>query len=193
LAQAPTRLWKTVTNRTAATRYARALLDVAQKEQADLSTVDSQLEALASLFEQNEGLRKALLNPAVPVPRKRAAMAEIIAKSGVLPIVGRTLVLLAERDRLVLVPDVAEAFRQRLLDLRNIVRAEVTTADPLPAERVKAIQDSLAAATGRTVDITTKIDPSIIGGMIARVGSTVFDASVTSHLQRIRQRLDASI
>jgi len=120
-------------------------------------------------------------------------MAEIIAKSGVLPIVGRTLVLLAERDRLVLVPDVAEAFRQRLLDLRNIVRAEVTTADPLPAERVKAIQDSLAAATGRTVDITTKIDASIIGGMIARVGSTVFDASVTSHLQRIRQRLDASI
>lgn len=182
-----------MTNRTAATRYARALLDVAQKEQADLSTVDSQLGALASLFEQNEGLRKALLNPAVPVPRKRAAMAEIIAKSGVLPIVGRTLVLLAERDRLVLVPDVAEAFRQRLLDLRNIVRAEVTTADPLPAERVKAIQDSLAAATGRTVDITTKIDPSIIGGMIARVGSTVFDASVTSHLQRIRQRLDASI
>ena len=66
-----------------------------------------------------DGLRKALLNPAVPVTRKRAAMAEIIAKSGVLPIVGRTLVLLAERDRLVLVPDVAEAFRQRLLDLRH--------------------------------------------------------------------------
>ena len=61
------------------------------------------------------------------------------------------------------------------------------------AERVKAIQDSLATATGRSVDITTKIDPSIIGGMVARVGGTVFDASVTSHLQRLRQRLDASI
>lgn len=182
-----------MTNRTAATRYARALLDVALKEQADLSVVDSQLSALAALFEQNEGLRKVMLNPAVPVPRKRAAMAAIVATAGALPIVARTFVLLAERDRLILVADVAETFRQRLLDLRNIIRAEVTTADALPAERVKAIQDSLAAATGRTVDITTKIDPSIIGGMIARVGSTVFDASVTSHLQRLRQRLDASI
>ncbi len=182
-----------MTNRTAATRYARALLDVALKEQADLSTVDAQLSALATLFAANEGLRKALLNPAVPVPRKRAAVEEIVAKSGVLPIVGRTLVLLAERDRLVLVPDVAESFGQRLMDIRNVVRAEVTTAEPLPPERIKAIQDSLATATGRTVDITTRIDPSIIGGMVARVGGTVFDASVTSHLQRIRQRLDASI
>lgn len=182
-----------MTNRTAATRYARALLDVALKEQADLSTIDSQLGALAALFEQNDALRKALLNPAVPVPRKRAAVDEILARAGVLPIVGRTIALLAERDRLVLLGDLAETFRHRLMDLRNVVRAEVTTAEPLPADRVKAIQDSLATATGRTVDITTKIDPTIIGGMVARVGSTVFDASVTSHLQRIRQRLDAGI
>lgn len=182
-----------MTNRTAATRYARALLDVALKEQADLSIVDAQLSAFAALYDQHEGLRKALLNPAVPVPRKRAAVEDLIAKAGFLPIVGRTFLLLAERDRLVLVPDVAESFKQRLMDIRNVVRAEVTTAEALPAERVTAIQASLATATGRTVDITTKIDPSIIGGMVARVGGTVFDASVTSHLQRIRQRLDASI
>jgi len=182
-----------VTNRTAATRYARALLDVAVNEHVDLSVVETQLTAFASLFEQNEGLRKALVNPAVPVPRKRAAIDEIVAKAAVLPIVGRTIALLADRDRLALIPDVAVAFQQRLLDLRNVVRAEVTTAEPLSADRVRAIQASLAAATGRTVDISTKVDPSIIGGMVARVGSTVFDASVTNHLQRIRQRLDASI
>lgn len=187
------RPWKTVTNRTAATRYARALLDVAVNEHVDLSVVETQLTAFASLFEQNEGLRKALVNPAVPVPRKRAAIDEIVAKAAVLPIVGRTIALLADRDRLALIPDVAVAFQQRLLDLRNVVRAEVTTAEPLSADRVRAIQASLAAATGRTVDISTKVDPSIIGGMVARVGSTVFDASVTNHLQRIRQRLDASI
>ncbi|MGC4081843.1 MAG: ATP synthase F1 subunit delta [Vicinamibacterales bacterium] len=182
-----------MTNRTAATRYARALLDVALKEQADLSAIDSQLGELAALFEQNEALRKALLNPAVPVPRKRAAVDEITARANVLPIVGRTLSLLADRDRLALVSDVADAFRQRLMDFRNVVRAEVTTSEPLSADRVDAIRNGLAAATGRTVDITTKVDPSIIGGMVARVGGTVFDASVTSHLQRIRQRLDASI
>lgn len=182
-----------MTNRTAATRYARALIDVALKEKTDLATVESELVALAALFEQNDALRKALLNPAVPAPRKRATVAEIVAKANVLPIVGKTLVLLAERDRLVILPDVAEALRQRLLDLRNIVRAEVTTAEPLSADRLQAIQRSLATATGRTVNITSRVDPSILGGMVARVGSTVFDASVTSHLQRLRQRLDASI
>jgi F-type H+-transporting ATPase subunit delta len=193
LAQAPERRWKTVTNRTAATRYARALIDVALKEQADLATIESQLDELCALFDQNDALRKALFNPAVPVPRKRAAVAAILEKASLLPIVGKTIALLADRDRLVILPDVAEAYRQRLLDLRNVVRAEVTTAEPLSAERLQAIQRSLAAATGRTVNLASRVDPAIVGGMVARVGSTVFDASVTSHLQRIRQRLDASI
>jgi F-type H+-transporting ATPase subunit delta len=185
--------WKTVTNRTAATRYARALLDVALKEKADLATVDSQLGALANLFAQNDGLRKVLLNPAVPAPRKRAAVAEIVAKAGVLSTVGKTMVLLAERDRLAILPDIVDAFRQRLQDIHNVVRAEVTTAQPLAAEELQEIQNSLAAATGRTVDLVSRVDPSILGGIVARVGSTLFDASVTSHLQRIRQRLGASL
>jgi F-type H+-transporting ATPase subunit delta len=182
-----------VTNRTAATRYARALLDVARKEQTDLAVIDAQLGALARLFQDNEPLRRALLNPAVPLPKKRAAVNEILALANVLPIVGKTVALLAERDRLIILSDVAQAFSERLLDLNNVVRAEVTTAEPLAADRLQAIQRSLATATGRTVDITARVDPSILGGMVARVGSTVFDASITNHLQRIRQRLDASI
>ena len=181
-----------MTNRTAATRYARALLDVALKEQANLATVESQLSELARLFAENEGLRRALHNPAVPVPRKRAAVVEIASKAGVLPIVAKTLALLAERDRLVILPDVADSFRERLQDIRNVVRAEVTTTEPLSADRLAAIQRGLAAATGRTVELTSRVDPAILGGMVARVGGTVFDGSVTSHLQRIRQRLDAS-
>lgn len=182
-----------MTNRTAATRYARALLDVALTEHADPSVIDGQLATLATLFNQHEELRKSLLNPAVPKPRKRAVVAEIIGKIGVLPIVSKTLLLLADNDRLALIPDLAESFRQRLLDLRNVVRAEVTTSAALPAERLADIQRSLAVATGRTVDLTAKVDPAIVGGMIARVGSTVFDGSVVSHLQRLRQRLDATL
>lgn len=182
-----------MTNRTAATRYARALIDVALKEQADLSIIETQLTALASLVEQHTELRKALSNPSVPVPRKRAAIDALLAKADVLPILGRTITLLADRDRLALLSDVAEAVRQRLLDIRNIVRAQVTTAEPLAADRLDAITRGLAVATGRTVELTPKVDPSIVGGMIAKVGSTVYDASVTSHLQRIRQRLDATL
>ena len=181
-----------MTNRTAATRYARALLDVALKEQANLATIESQLSELAHLFAENEGLRKALLNPAVPVQRKRAAVVEIVGKAGVHPILAKTMALLAERDRLVILPEVAASFRDRLQDIRNVVRAEVTTTEPLSADRLAAIQRGLATATGRTVELTHKIDPAILGGMVARVGGTVFDGSVTSHLQRIRQRMDAS-
>ncbi len=182
-----------MTNRTAATRYARALLDVALTERADVNAIDAQLAATADLFNQHETLRKVLLMPSVPVPRKAALMTELLDKMAVLPLVKKTLLLLVENDRLVLIPDVAEAFRQRLLDMRNVVRADVTTADALPPERLAAIQGSLAAATGRTVELTSRVDPSIVGGMVARIGSTVYDASIVNHLKRIRQRLDASI
>ena len=182
-----------MTNRTAATRYARALLDVALIERTDLSIIDAQLANIADVFHQHAALRIALLNPAVPVVRKRAALADIVEKLEVLPIVRKTMMLLADKDRLVLVPDVADAFHQRLQDMRNIVRADVTTAVALSPERLSEIQRSLATATGRTVDLTSRVDPSIVGGMVARIGSTVFDGSIVSHLKRIRQRLDASI
>jgi F-type H+-transporting ATPase subunit delta len=193
LAQSPAPPQQIVTNRTAATRYARALLDVALKEQADLSLIERQLTDFSALVANHDDLRRALLNPAVPAPRKRAAVADLVARAGVQPILGRTLTLLAERDRLVILPDVVDAFRQRMLDRRNVVRAEVTTALPITPERLQDIQRSLAAATGRTVELTSRVDPSIVGGMVARVGGTVFDGSVVNHLQRIRQRLEASI
>jgi F-type H+-transporting ATPase subunit delta len=182
-----------VTNRTAATRYARALLDVALAEKADLVTIETQLTTIAQLIEQHEPLRRALLSPSVPVPRKKAAVAEIANRSGVMPVVAKTLALLTENDRLAMLADVTGAFRQKLLDMRNVVRADVTTAAPLSSEQLESIKRSLAAATGRSVDLTSHVDPAIVGGIVARVGSTVFDGSVTGHLNRIRTRLDASI
>src|SRR5205085_9956446 len=114
---------------------------------------------------------KVLLNPAVPVPRKRAAMAELTKRADLSPILGKLLMLLADRDRLVLLPDLLAAYRERLLDHLHIVRAEVTTAVALPASRAKAVERSLAHVTGREVVLETRIDPAIIGGVVARVGS----------------------
>ena len=122
-----------VTNKTAAIRYARALLDVAVKEHADLELIESELSQFADLFKQYPLLEKVLLNPAVPVPRKRAAVAELLAQAKFTPIVSKLLALLADRDRLVLVPDLRAAYSARLLDFRGVVRAEVTTALPLDA------------------------------------------------------------
>jgi|SRR5580704_17198275 F-type H+-transporting ATPase subunit delta len=178
-----------MTSRTAALRYARALFDVAVKEAADLQEVEQDLTAFAELFSRHDTLRKVLLNPAVPAPRKRATVAELLERMKVSPVVGKLMTLLAERDRLMLVPELLDAYRQRLLDHRHIVRAEVTTAAALPADRTEAIGQSLAAATGRQVMLATRVDPSIIGGMVTRIGSTVYDGSLIGQLARMKKKL----
>jgi len=182
-----------VTNKTAAIRYARALLDVAVKEQADLERIENDLSQFADLFKQYPLLEKVLLNPAVPVPRKRAAVADLLAQAKFTPIVTKLLTLLADRDRLVLIPDLLASYRDRLLEHRGVVRAEVTTASTLDPGRADAIRQGLAALTGRTVQLATKIDPAIVGGLIARIGSTVYDGSVTRQLEKMKERLTKSM
>ena len=180
-----------MTNRTAANRYARALLDVAIKEQADVQAIERQLADFARLLADHAALEKVLLNPAIPVQRKRAAVDELTGRMKPAPMVAKLLGLLAARDRLVLLPELLSAYRERLLDHLKIVRAEVTTAVKLPADRAKAVEQSLTKMTGRTVTLETHVDPSIIGGVVARIGSTVYDGSVTTQLRKMKERLVA--
>jgi F-type H+-transporting ATPase subunit delta len=181
-----------MTNKTAAVRYARALLDVAVKEQADLDQIGDELGAFVDLFKQNPGLEKVMLNPAVPVPRKRAAMTELVARARLSPILSKLLVLLAERDRLVLLPDLLSSFRERVLDHQQVVRADVTTAAPISPERAQAIEQGLARVTGRTVRLGTRVDASIIGGVVARIGDTIYDGSVTRQLELMKKTLSGA-
>jgi F-type H+-transporting ATPase subunit delta len=178
-----------VTNKTAATRYARALLDVALQEHLPLEDIEREIASFAELFTTHPTLAKVLLNPAVPVPRKRAAMVDLIGLAHVSSVVGKLLTLLAERDRLVLLPDLVASYRDRLAEHRHVVRAEVTTIAPLASERAEAIQQALARVTGRTVRLTTRVDPAILGGLVARIGSTVYDGSITRQLARMKARM----
>jgi F-type H+-transporting ATPase subunit delta len=104
-------------------------------------------------------------------------------------VVSRLLLLLADRDRLVLVPDLADAYRSRLMDHQLVVRAEVTTAVPLPEDRAASLRQGLAHVTGRQVQLDIRVDPSIVGGAVARIGSTVYDGSVTTQLEKMKQQL----
>jgi F-type H+-transporting ATPase subunit delta len=192
-----------MTNKTAATRYARALLDVAVKETDQgagasgsrdaLQQIEEELAGFVDLFTQHPTLAKVLLNPAVPVKRKQATVAELTGRLKTSSILAKLIMLLAERDRLVLLPDLLASYRERLLDHQQVVRAEVTTAVPLAADRTRAIEQGLAQLTGRTVTLATKVNPSIIGGVVARIGSTVYDGSVTTQLQKMKQRLVESV
>jgi F-type H+-transporting ATPase subunit delta len=178
-----------MTGRTAATRYARALFDVALKERADLATIERELSEASTFIAGNDALNRALSNPAIPVAKKKAVMEQLLERSPVTPVLSRLLLLMAERDRLMLLPELAQAYRVRLMEHQQVVRAEVTTAIPLPPDRVSALQQGLASATGRQVQLDTRVDPSIIGGAVARIGSTVYDGSVTTQLQRLKQQL----
>ena len=178
-----------MTSRTAAARYARAILDVATTESADLDAIARELEEFIAFFKQQPGLEGLMLNPAVPAPRKRAAMEEITRISGLTPIVSKLLVLLADRDRLGLLPDVSVTYRDLLAERQNVVHAEVTSAEPLSNDRIQVIEQRLATVTGKRVSMTAKVDKDIIGGVVARVGSTVYDASIATQLKKIRERL----
>jgi len=108
-------------------------------------------------------------------------------------VLSKLIALLAERDRLVLLPDLLASYRERMLDHLKIVRVEVTTVAPIAADRATALEASLARMTGRTVTVVTKVDPSIIGGMVARIGSTVYDGSVTTQLAKMKRKLVESV
>ena len=179
-----------MTNRAAAARYARALFDVALKE-SDPQVVEQELAAFVALVAGHDLLKKLLTNPAVPVARKRPSW----RSSWRGPRCRRSwrncwrcwpsaIAWCCSRTCL-------EQYRQRLLDHEGVVRAEVTTAVPLPAERVQALAHAFGGVTGRRVLVTTRVDPEVIGGVVTRVGSTVYDGSVRRHLERIREGLTA--
>jgi F-type H+-transporting ATPase subunit delta len=177
-----------MTQRTSAARYAKALLDVAIAE-ADPQQVDDQLAAVADLFTSHADLWRTVTNPAVPSPKKRAIVDELLPHLSVATVLGKTLQLLASRDRLGLLPDLAESYRSRLMDYRKVVRADVTSSVPLPADRAQQIQKKLEALTGRTVVMTAATNPDLIGGVVARIGSTVYDGSVKRQLEKFREQL----
>jgi F-type H+-transporting ATPase subunit delta len=103
----------------------------------------------------------------------------------------KTLQMLASRDRIALLPDLLEAYRSRLLVHQKVVRADITSAVALPADRVQKLQQELAALTGRTVVMTSATDPAIIGGVVAQIGSTVYDGSIRRCARSLR-KIDGS-
>ena len=174
--------------RTSAARYARALLDVAIKE-SDPERAGQDLAGFVELVERHPDLQRALGNPVVSAAAKRNVVQQILERQQPSSPVGKLLLLLAVRGRLELLPDVLAVYRERLREHRQILEAEVTTAVALSAERIADLQQRLAAMTGRTVTMTTKVDQALIGGVVTRIGSTVYDGSVATQLTRVRDRL----
>jgi F-type H+-transporting ATPase subunit delta len=180
-----------VTSSAAASRYARALFDVVLKEGKDAAVekVQGEVQQFAGLFAQDQ-LAQVLGNPAIPASKKTALAKALLDRAGqVTGPLAKLILVLAEKDRLTLLPGIARAYGERVMDHLKIVRGDVTTAVPLTPEKLRALEQGLAAATGRKVVLEARVDPSIIGGVVTRLGSTVYDGSVTTQLQKMKQAL----
>jgi F-type H+-transporting ATPase subunit delta len=175
--------------RASAARYARALLDVAITE-SDPDRTEQELAVFVGLVQQHPDLQRTFANPVVSANDKRAVVQQILDRLTPASPAGKLVLLLAARGRLALLPDLLAVYRERLMEHRHVLRAEVTTAVALSPEHAARLQERLAAATGRIVTMTTTVDASIIGGVVTRIGSTVYDGSVATQLAKVRDRLE---
>jgi F-type H+-transporting ATPase subunit delta len=175
--------------RSVARRYAGALFDVTRKAGRETQAGEA-LAEMARLISSHAELDRVLGSPAVPVSVKRTVVVALMDAAKVnSDEVRRTMTLLADRDRLAIIPDLAAVFAARLLEARNVVQAEVSSAVPLTETSRAALADALARATGKSVTMTERVDSTLVGGVVARVGTFVYDGSVSRQLERLRDRL----
>jgi F-type H+-transporting ATPase subunit delta len=173
--------------RGAARRYAEAIVSLA-KENGSFEAWDRDLSRLAAAFRDDQAAQ-FLINPAVPVADKRQALELIL--TGAQPQALNLVRVLLEHRRLQLVPDIYEVFTESWLAERGIAIAYVTTSEPVSPEDERVIRAQLQEMTGKQIELRLRVDPALIGGMIARVGDTVLDGSVQTKLRALRQRLSA--
>lgn len=175
--------------RSAARRYAAVLFEVVSKT-GDVSRAERDLKAFADLVAGHSQLEQVLTSPAIPAARKRAVVEQVLQAAGdISGEVQRLLFMLADRDRLTILTEIVAAYDARLMAHRKIVDAEIVTAAPLAHDRRDALAKALSEASGAQVRVKESVDPEIMGGLVARVGSVIFDASLTHQLEKMRQQL----
>jgi len=173
---------------TVARRYATALADVAI-ERREEREVQAELDTWASMIESNPQLKEVFANPTVAYDQKRKVLDDLILRSGVRETTASFLRVLLRNQRLSQLREVATRFGRILDERGGMVAAEVTTARPISEELKNSLHETLAAATGRKVRLNFHTDEAIIGGVVARIGSTIFDGSVQNHLERLSEGL----
>lgn len=173
---------------TIARRYASALADVVV-ERKEEREVQQEIDQWASMIEANPQLKEVFANPTIAYDEKRKVLEELISRTRVRPTTGSFLRVLLRNQRLSQLRNVAERFALVLDERAGVVSAAVTTAKPISEDLKNQVRETLAAATGRSVRVSFNTDEKIIGGMVARIGSTIFDSSVQSRLERLSDEL----
>ena len=171
----------------AANRYARALIDALYPEKAEAGYQQLR-QFLALLTEQSEA-RRFLENPTTVGERRKRLLKEIYAALGMDRRVANFIGILVDRDRLRILEEIIQAYQKFLDEKVGIVRARVISAQTLDVGQQKELESRLEKATGKQIRMEVAVDPGLIGGMIAQVGSTIYDGSVRQQLVAFKARL----
>lgn len=167
--------------------YADALFAVAEAE-GELETVEAQLYAFARMLEQQVRFREALVDPALPIENKRDLIRDAIGDR-INPVALNLLSFLVEQGRGREAGRIIDTLARVVAEQRQRALAEVRSAVPLDQTQRERLEEALSEATGRQVELRVVVDPTVIGGIVARVGDEVFDGSVRTRLEEAKQHL----
>jgi len=167
--------------------YAEALFTVARAEQA-LPAVEDELYAFAKALEQNTPLRDALTDAALPAENKKGVIGDILGERAN-PLTVSLLGFVVDAGRAREIPKIVQRLAEVAASERDQALAEVRSAVELSAAQRNRIAAALSKATGRKVDVKVVVDPSVVGGVVARVGDEIFDGSLATRLVDAKQRL----
>jgi F-type H+-transporting ATPase subunit delta len=166
-------------------RYATALFELA-REQNELDTVKVNLDRFDALVAEIADLARLLRSPVLSADEQTRALSGVLDKAGIDGLAANFLKLVATNRRLFAALDMAQAYRALLAKHKGEVSAEVTLADKPSEAQLAAIKDAIAAVTKKDVQVKVKIDPSIIGGLVVKLGSRMVDSSLRTKLNAIK-------
>ena len=171
-----------------ARRYAKALVNLAEKGN-DLDNAGKNLTALTEVYVDNKELREVLSDTKVSSRLKQEILKGVLNEIKVPALVNTFSRYLLAKRRIDFLPGIERAFNLLLQEKLGRIEADVTAAYELPKETVKNLVNAISGYSGKEVEVNVTIDPSIIGGIITRIGSTVIDGSIQTHLNQIRQSI----
>jgi F-type H+-transporting ATPase subunit delta len=170
-------------------RYAQALFDLA-RERGVTDQVAADLSTFSTLVAESPDLQRFIKSPVFTAEEQVRALTAVLSRTGISGISGNFLKLVAAKRRLFAISDMIRDFNKLNDFAKGLARAEVTVAEPLKDPHVEALKTALAELTGgQSVEITVKVDPSIIGGLIVKLGSRMVDGSLKTKLNSIRTRM----
>ena len=174
-------------------RYARALADAVSgtSQPEGSANVEQQLQDFVTMTHQSSDLRNILISPAVAAAKKKSLIAALGAKVGLSQAARNFLFVLVDHKRIALLPEILPLFRADMDERQGQVEAHISSATELSPKDRADLEAAVATKTGKRVRAAYQVDPALIGGVVTRVGSTVYDGSVREHLRRLRKKLSS--